>query len=149
LRARYHLGSDPYDAHDNIVAGAAYLRELYDRYGIPGFLAAYNAGTARWEGHLASGKPLPTETRRYLLRLKPIIGGTAREITTSFAAIASSWTEAPLFPALSPPSENGKSITSTVRQDTPSNDRGAPDPPARAPQSERLFVALTSRNRAR
>ena len=28
LRSRYGLGADPYDAHDNIMAGAAYLREL-------------------------------------------------------------------------------------------------------------------------
>ncbi len=39
LRRRYGLGADPYDAHDNIIAGAAYLRELHDRYGFPGFLA--------------------------------------------------------------------------------------------------------------
>ena len=28
LRVRYGLGADPYDPHDNILAGAAYLREL-------------------------------------------------------------------------------------------------------------------------
>jgi hypothetical protein len=44
LRARYGLGRDAFDAHDNIVAGAAFLREMHDRYGSPGFLAAYNAG---------------------------------------------------------------------------------------------------------
>jgi soluble lytic murein transglycosylase-like protein len=44
LHARYGLGADPYDPRDNILAGAAYIRELYDRYGVPGFLAAYNAG---------------------------------------------------------------------------------------------------------
>jgi soluble lytic murein transglycosylase-like protein len=37
LRARYGLGADPYDPRDNILAGAAYIRELYDRYGAPGF----------------------------------------------------------------------------------------------------------------
>jgi soluble lytic murein transglycosylase-like protein len=51
LRARYGLGADPYDPHDNILAGAAYLRELHDRYGAAGFLAAYNAGPARYEDH--------------------------------------------------------------------------------------------------
>ena len=40
LRARYGLGADPYDPHDNILAGAAYIRQLHDRYGSPGFLAA-------------------------------------------------------------------------------------------------------------
>lgn len=55
LRARYSLGSDPYDPRDNILAGTAYIRELHDRYGAPGFLAAYNAGPSRYEKHLASG----------------------------------------------------------------------------------------------
>jgi soluble lytic murein transglycosylase-like protein len=48
LRQRYDLGNDPYDPHDNILAGTAYLRELHDRYGSIGFLAAYNAGPARY-----------------------------------------------------------------------------------------------------
>jgi soluble lytic murein transglycosylase-like protein len=43
LRLRYGLGADPYDPHDNITAGTAYLRELHDRYGERGVLAAYNA----------------------------------------------------------------------------------------------------------
>jgi soluble lytic murein transglycosylase-like protein len=49
LRVRHRLGRDPYDPRDNILAGAAYLREMYDRYGSPGFLAAYNAGPGRYE----------------------------------------------------------------------------------------------------
>ncbi|PIT05943.1 murein transglycosylase [Bradyrhizobium nitroreducens] len=73
LRLRYELGSDPYDLHDNIIAGTAYLRELRDRYGSPGFLAAYNAGPARYEEYLA-GRPLPAETQIYLQKLVPIIG---------------------------------------------------------------------------
>jgi soluble lytic murein transglycosylase-like protein len=32
LRVRYGLGRDPYDPRDNILAGAAYLREMFDRY---------------------------------------------------------------------------------------------------------------------
>src|ERR1700722_2841659 len=72
LRARYGLGPNPYDPHDNILAGAAYLRELHDRYGAPGFLAAYDAGPVRYEEHLASGRPLPTETRAYVAALTPM-----------------------------------------------------------------------------
>lgn len=73
LRLRYGLGNDPYDPHDNILAGTAYLRELRDRYGSSGFLAAYNAGPARYEEHLA-GRPLPVETQAYLRQLTPMIG---------------------------------------------------------------------------
>ena len=64
LRARYDLGSDPYDPHDNILAGTAYIRELYDRYGARGFLAAYNAGPGRYERHLATGRAPPHQTWR-------------------------------------------------------------------------------------
>ena len=37
----------------------------------PGFLAAYNAGPARYEDHLATGRPLPAETRAYVAVLAP------------------------------------------------------------------------------
>ncbi len=69
LRQRYHLGADPYDVHDNIIAGAGYLRELHDRYGVPGFLAAYNAGPGRYDDHRATGRALPAETRAYVAAL--------------------------------------------------------------------------------
>ncbi len=55
------------------MAGTAYLRELHDRYGSPGFLAAYNAGPARYEAYL-TGRPLPAETRAYVATLAPLIG---------------------------------------------------------------------------
>jgi soluble lytic murein transglycosylase-like protein len=97
LRARYGLGVDPYDAHDNILAGAAYLRELWDRYGSPGFLAAYNAGPARYEDHLATGRPLPDETQAYVARLTPALAGGALDSVMFVASVAPSWTEAPLF----------------------------------------------------
>ena len=68
LRRRYALGFDPFDPCDNIFAGTGYLRELLDRYGDPGFLAAYNAGPGRYEAYLA-GRPLPAETIAYVARL--------------------------------------------------------------------------------
>jgi len=72
LRERYHLGNDPYDPHDNIFAGTAYLRELLDRYGSPGVFAAYNAGPSRYEEHLAGGS-LPDETRAYVAKLANLL----------------------------------------------------------------------------
>jgi len=101
LRRRYRLGAEPYDAHYNIIAGAAYLRELHDRYGASGFLAAYNACPARSEDHLATGRPLPMETQRYLARLAPIVGGSAPDSAVPLASIVRSWTEASLFVARS------------------------------------------------
>jgi soluble lytic murein transglycosylase-like protein len=66
MRHLHGLGSDPYDPRDNILAGTAYLRAMYDRYGYPGLLAAYNAGPERYDEHLHDGRPLPPETRVYL-----------------------------------------------------------------------------------
>ncbi|MGY2844021.1 hypothetical protein ACVIWU_006104 [Bradyrhizobium sp. USDA 4509] len=73
LRKRYSLGSNPYDPHDNILAGAAYLRELLDRYGSPGMFAAYNAGPSRYEALLA-GDALPAETQAYVAKLATLLG---------------------------------------------------------------------------
>ncbi|GAN77448.1 transglycosylase SLT domain-containing protein [Acidisphaera rubrifaciens] len=75
LRDRYSLGDDPYNPHDNILAGAAYMREMYDIYGSPGFLAAYNAGPRRLDDYLANLRPLPAETRNYVARIGPEIEG--------------------------------------------------------------------------
>jgi hypothetical protein len=145
LSQRYRLGPDPYDAHDNIIAGAAYLRELHDRYGIPGFLAAYNAGPARWEDHLATGRPLPAETRAYLSRLAAIIGGSSTDDTVILAAVAKSWTEASLFPSRAsrppgdtPPASSPQSLKPPIR-------RPAQDWTGLAPQSDGLFVTLSAR----
>jgi soluble lytic murein transglycosylase-like protein len=69
LRARYGLGNDPYDPHDNVFAGAAYLRELYQRYGYPNLFAAYNAGPGRLDSYLAGTTRLPNETSDYLAEL--------------------------------------------------------------------------------
>jgi soluble lytic murein transglycosylase-like protein len=98
LRARYRLGSDPFDPRDNIIAGTAYMRELYDRYGAPGFLAAYNAGPGRYDDYLANGRPLPAETRAYVAQLTPVVGGEASPAIVAVAAADPlAWTRAPLF----------------------------------------------------
>jgi len=75
LRDRYSLGDDPFDPHDNIIAGVAYMREMYDVYGSPAFLAAYNAGPARLDDYLANIRPLPDETRRYVAMIGPNLRG--------------------------------------------------------------------------
>ena len=74
LRVRYRLGDDPYDPHNNLLAGTAYLREMYDRFGSPGFLAAYNAGPDRVDSYLAGRAKLPDETVNYLAAITPSLG---------------------------------------------------------------------------
>jgi hypothetical protein len=74
LRDRYSLGDDPFDPRNNILAGTAYLREMYDRFGAPGFLAAYNAGPNRVDRYLNNGTPLPEETVNYVAAIAPRLG---------------------------------------------------------------------------
>ena len=74
LRARHDLGNAPFDPRDNILAGTAYLRKMYDRYGEEtAMLAAYDAGPARVDDWLRDGRPLPRETRAYLAVILPQI----------------------------------------------------------------------------
>jgi len=71
MRQRLGLGVDPFDPHDNILAGTAFLRAMYDRYGYPGFFAAYNAGPQRFDDYLLHGISLPDETLHYLSTIAP------------------------------------------------------------------------------
>jgi soluble lytic murein transglycosylase-like protein len=74
MRLRYGLGADPLDPHDNVLAGAAYLREMVDQFGVRGGLAAYNAGPGRYLMHLTAGEALPSETRAYVAGLARQLG---------------------------------------------------------------------------
>ena len=66
IAAQHNLGTNPADAHDNIMAGTAYLGTLYHKYGFPAMFAAYNAGPGKLEDHLERGVSLPAETRAYV-----------------------------------------------------------------------------------
>lgn len=81
LRLRYTLGPDPADPEQNILAGTAYLKELYDRFGRAGMFAAYNAGPERYQAYLDGNLPLPEETRAYLAMLGTVPSDTATEAT--------------------------------------------------------------------
>ena len=147
LRSRYTLGADPYDAHDNVLAGAAYLRELHDRYGAAGFLAAYNAGPARYEDHLARGRPLPAETQAYVAALAPLIDGEAIDGVMVVSAAPPSWTDAPLFAVRTESSAAKSPASPDPRSGNPSADRTAEDWTGLAPQSNGLFVSTSHGNR--
>ena len=128
LRAAHGLGSDPFDPRDNILAGAAYLREMYDRFGSPGFLAAYNAGPARYAEHLATGRPLPRETRAYMATLAPLIGDSSvAPLQAEVPVRTAHWRAAPLFVARPDPRSGGG---------TPTNESAAERPSRRAPNDD-------------
>jgi hypothetical protein len=160
LRARYGLGSDPYDVRDNIMAGAAYLREMHDRYGdATAMLASYNAGPGRYDEFRSRGRPLPAETRAYLARLAPITGvsGDAR-----LAAVPPpdpfAWRRAALFarPANAAHSDTRAQAGSELAAAEPRSDLppvrvgndGAPVAPAHEEvPTETLFVSRTRAGR--
>ncbi|ETI62655.1 lytic transglycosylase [Sphingobium sp. C100] len=141
LRARYRLGSDPFDVRDNILAGAAYLREMYDRYGdVTAMLAAYNAGPGRTDEYLSRGRPLPVATRTYIANLTSITGGSDdTQLAVAQPPDPFAWRRAALFPARA----SGSSTAATARSE------GAPTVPsavAAGPVAFRqasLFVPLS------
>lgn len=102
LQSRGVAGLDPFDARSNMIAGAIYLRTMHDRYGWPDALAAYHAGTGRYEEYLASGRRLPTATRAYVTRISSSVGqvGQSTVVSTGLGA-SKSWTQAPIFIASS------------------------------------------------
>lgn len=107
LRMKHGLGNDPYDARANILAGAAYLREMHDRYGnVAAMLAAYNVGPGRYEKHLA-GASLPAETVDYVARIMPMIdAGSAIPLSIRRQSNGSGNASAPVF-AVTPDSSSG------------------------------------------
>lgn len=97
LSVRHGLRLDPFDPRDNIFAGTAYLKEMHDRFGSAGFLAAYHAGPARYEQHLATGQPLPLETTAYVAAVTPLLGNGEGEHAAFRTKRSVPWREAPLF----------------------------------------------------
>jgi len=141
LRHRYGLGTDPYDPRDNITAGTAYLRELHDRFGERGFLAAYNAGPSRYEEHLATGRPLPAETLSYMATVKSLLDGTLARSSPA----AASWASSSLFIAIAKaalaPSQRSPKQASEHRSTSVLPSTTAP----LTPLSDGLFARISDR----
>lgn len=117
LRQQYGFGADPHDPRENILAGVAYLREMADRFGVPGAFAAYHAGPGRYAAHVRHAAPLPAETQRYLAQV----------------SVAAGVPDASPTDAADPPGDRLFAITKvslTVRNEEP------------APADPRLFVPL-------
>ncbi len=145
LRQRYHLGADPYDVHDNIIAGAGYLRELHDRYGVPGFLAAYNAGPGRYDDHRATGRALPAETRAYVAALVPVLGGAvAPETSVRRADPPPDWREAAIFVVRSADARPAGSRSDKARSDDSRSSVTARSSDPAATSDSPLVVARSS-----
>lgn len=99
LTARHGLGQDPFDTRANILAGAAYLRAMWDRYrDVRLMLAAYNAGPGRADAYAAGRRGLPAETVAYVAAIAPQLGA-AREDSAPVAPRPEhpSWRSAGIF----------------------------------------------------
>lgn len=144
LRRRHALGADAFDPHDNIMAGAAYLREMYDRFGASGFLAAYNAGPERFHDYLTTGRPLPLETRAYVAQLALRLRGSLPDGASADVLEMPAWQTSALFvihPKASSRSDAEPFVPVSV---SPSRDGRRVDAKALHPHRGRLFVSLSS-----
>jgi hypothetical protein len=139
------LDADPYNPHDNILAAAAYIRELHDRYGSPGFLAAYNAGASALP---ATGRPIPEQTQAHVATLAPKIEG--KQTDGKIAAVAKSltWAGSPLFAVRTARNSTVDRLPRGVHPDHPLSDRAVVDLSALMPQSDNLFVRRAGKIRS-
>lgn len=120
MRRAHGLGSDPDNPRDNILAGTAYLRAMYDKFGYPGLFAAYNAGPARYADYLARGRRLPAETVAYVAQ---VTSGEGESIAHT--------------PITSRTLPSGAFVVNRA-------DRRSADPlPVRAPSRQDVFFALS------
>ncbi|MDB5575382.1 MAG: lytic transglycosylase [Bradyrhizobium sp.] len=151
LRSRYELGDDVFDAHDNIMAGTAFLREMFDRYGTPGFLAAYNAGPGRYDDYVSRGRPLPAVTVAYVAMLAPIVGNAERAPRVAIPAPDPlAWTRATLFSQRPHDGSTDHQDVAVPATDTPPG-RARPDlqpaeAPASRPPADGLFIPVSVRS---
>jgi hypothetical protein len=148
LRARYGLGADPYDSRDNILAGAAYIRELHDRYGAPGFLAAYNAGPGRYERHLATGRTLPEDTQAYVATLAPMIESKQAKVQIGAVGKSFAWAKSPLIATRNLGISGDGGSSADMRRPRSSSAQGVVDLSALVPHSGNLFVHRTGEKRS-
>jgi hypothetical protein len=149
LRARHGFGTDPFNVRDNIMSGAAYLREMHDRYGnASAMLTAYNAGPGRYDDYLSRGRPLPAETVAYLARLGSVTG---TDSVNNVAVVAPpdrfAWRGSSLFVRTSAPKPAAdlmRSDNAIAAADSPSHEpevsnSSSADPPPATPING-LFV---------
>ena len=142
LTARHRLGTDPFDARANILAGAAYLRQMWDRYGdVRLMLAAYNAGPGRADAYAAGRRGLPAETLAYVAAIAPYLGKAGAAAPAPAPRPAQpSWRSAGIFAAREEP---GLLLSAPRDHDVPNAASASAD--SAQPARPSLFVPLSGR----
>ena len=149
LRARYGLGADPYEPRDNILAGAAYLRELHDRFGSPGFLAAYNAGPSAMR---SISPPARRSLRRRRITLRCSRRSSTARSPSAWPTMPHNtprWTSASLFAAPIERRLSDPRAASSLLPPPTSRDATIVDLSALVPPSNGLFVRRPNTERVR
>jgi hypothetical protein len=143
LRSRHDFGANPFDPRDNILAGTAYLREMHDRYGSPGFLAAYNAGPQRYEEYLTTARELPLETQIYVATLAPMIRARQVDGMVTMTRRGHTWQASALFVATTAHGVLG-GLSPLAPSDHASVGQSAGGQSALQPRPDGLFVTRAS-----
>jgi hypothetical protein len=155
LSMQQGLGSDPFDPRANVLAGAAFLRAMFDRYGdLPSALAAYNAGPGRVDAWRRTGHSLPAETLAYVARLSLLLGPDApQSLPVSLPVSQPVSVPATAAPAGPKPSDwRASGLFGECLPTVPADGSAPSDTPGREvisaparPLSPGLFVALSQR----
>lgn len=122
MRAQYRLGPDPFDPHDNIFAGAAYLRWLRAKYGYPIMFEAYDDGPGNLEQRVTKGQVLPAETRNYVSAITLKLGGMAPGISPLAAPttrVSTNFTAPPASQQIASPLTSATSCAFTLPSGSP------------------------------
>lgn len=138
--ARYGVGLDPFDPHDNILAGTAYRREMLDRFGLGGFLAAYNVGPRRCGDSLETGQPLPGQTAGYASTLASLVGIERRDFAHSAGKRTIPWQQGSVFVEQSGGVSAGARSVLAKTMARPSNKLSSTKSLALVPRAIGLFV---------
>ena len=137
LRITHDLGPDPFNPRDNILAGAAYLSELFERYGESGFLAAYNAGPQRYEEYLR-GRRLPNETTEYVARLAPKLG--LEHVPATQVPASSDMHHASIFVALTAAKQTQGTMDDSGVNSASRSQKAVPHPLFRALRDDQIYA---------
>ena len=145
MQQQHNLGADPYDAKDNILAGAAYLREMHDRFGTDGFLAAYNAGPGRFDAHLKTGHPLPDETINYVAKISQRLDFSTSIKPRERHEIPHDDDDGALFVASSTDPFSSKNASALKPTERVFNSHHIADLTALTARTDGMFITLSSR----
>jgi hypothetical protein len=129
---------DPNGARGNILAGAACIRELHDRHGAPGLLAAHKCVT--WT-QLVMCRPLSDEAQAYVATLASMINHVRADVQIATVARSFARTNSSLFARRTAGTLRDGGSRVVMRQNRSSRAHAVVDLTVFVPLSGNLFVS--------